>query len=108
MNNLAQKSCGPCRGEVPPLTGGALQEFVSDLVGDWQVVDGHRLEKTFQFSDFVGALGFTNNVGVLAEAQQHHPDIYLAWGKVKVTLWTHKIGGLSENDFIMAAKIDSL
>lgn len=78
------------------------------LEGDWTLVDEHHLEKTFTFSNFRQALDFTNQVGALAEAEGHHPDIHLAWGKVKLTIWTHKIDGLTESDFILAAKVDAL
>jgi 4a-hydroxytetrahydrobiopterin dehydratase len=78
------------------------------LGGGWDIVSEHHLEKEYKFKDFRAALDFTNRVGELAEAQGHHPDIYLAWGKVKLTLWTHKIDGLTESDFIFAAKADSL
>jgi len=72
------------------------------------LMDQCKIEKTFTFSNFAKALAFTNKIGELAEQEKHHPDIYLAWGKVKVSLWTHKIDGLSENDFILAAKIDQI
>ena len=108
MSELAKKTCGACRGDVPPLKGSALKEFQDQLGDEWSVIDEHHLERTFKFKDFVEALAFTNKLGELAEAQNHHPDIYLAWGQVKVTFWTHKIGGLSENDFIMAAKTNEL
>jgi 4a-hydroxytetrahydrobiopterin dehydratase len=105
---LAAKECVPCKGGVPPLKGEALAELQRQLGGTWTAVGEHHLEKEFRFPDFRSALGFTNRVGELAEAVNHHPDIYLAWGKVKVTIWTHKIGGLSEADFVLAAKVDSL
>lgn len=108
MSGLAQQKCGPCRGGTPPLQGPALKKLQEQLGGGWQVVNEHHLEKEFQFKDFKAALAFTNRVGELAEHTNHHPDIFLAWGKTKITLWTHKIGGLAENDFIMAAKIDAL
>ena len=104
---LAQKECIPCRGGVPPLRGDELKPLAAQ-VPQWQVVDEHHLEREFRFPDFKYALAFTNLVGELAEAQGHHPDILLAWGKVKVTIWTHKIDGLTESDFVLAAKIDSL
>jgi len=88
------------------LEGEELQSLVRQLGNGWGVVEGHHLEKLFQFNDFVDALAFTNRVGVLAEEQGHHPDIYLAWGKVRITIWTHKIDGLTESDFILAAKSD--
>lgn len=106
MSELAGKQCVPCRGGVPALEGEELQSLVRQLGNGWRVVEGHHLEKLFEFSDFVDALAFTNRVGVLAEEQGHHPDIYLAWGKVRITIWTHKIDGLTESDFIFAAKSD--
>jgi 4a-hydroxytetrahydrobiopterin dehydratase len=81
---------------------------MKELHSDWKVVEGNHLERTFRFSDFLSALQFVNEVGDLAEREGHHPDIFLSWGKVKITLYTHAIGGLSENDFILAAKIDTL
>ena len=108
MNELAAKECVPCKGGVPPLEGKALAELQQRLGADWQVVRGHHLEKEFAFKNFREALAFTNQVGDLAEAQNHHPDIYLAWGMVKVTLWTHKVDGLTEADFVFAAKVNEL
>lgn len=105
---LAAKDCIPCKGGVPPLKGAGLQELSAQLSHDWKVVDEHHLEKRFTFKDFKQALDFTNKVGAVAEAQGHHPDIALAWGKVGITLWTHKIDGLTESDFVMAAKIESI
>lgn len=106
-SDLAARNCVPCRGGTPPLAGAELQHLASRLP-TWKVVDGHHLERTFTFPDFKRALAFTNEVGGLAEKQGHHPDIMLAWGKVLITLWTHKINGLTESDFILAAKIDQL
>ena len=108
MSELAQKECIPCKGGTPPLKGRELSELQDKLDGGWQVVDEHHLEKEYRFKDFRSALTFTNKVGELAETQGHHPDILLSWGKVKLTLWTHKIGGLTESDFILAAKADTL
>lgn len=108
MNELASKQCVPCRGGTPPLKGGALAEMQNKLGNGWQVIDDHHLEKEYRFANFRQALDFTNRVGELAESNNHHPDIYLAWGKVKATLWTHKIDGLTESDFVMAAKIEEL
>ena len=93
---------------MPPLKGDSLAKLAGELGGGWQVVAEHHLQKEYKFKDFREALAFTNKVGALAEAQQHHPDIYLAWGKVKLTVWTHKIDGLTESDFVMAAKSDKL
>ena len=91
-----------------PLVGEELQELHNELGNDWQVIDGHHLEKEYSFKNFAEALDFTNKVGALAEEIFHHPDIYLAWGKVRITVWTHKIDGLNEADFIFAAKADAL
>jgi 4a-hydroxytetrahydrobiopterin dehydratase len=105
--SLAEKHCVPCRGGVPPLKGEQLEELKAQVPG-WQVVDGHHLTRTFTFPDFRTALDFVNRVGETAEAEGHHPDVYLAWGKVEVKTWTHKIDGLTESDFILAARIDRL
>ncbi len=106
-NDLAKKSCVPCRGGVPPLAGAELKSLESALGGAWRVVDGHHLEKSYVFDDFKQALDFTNRVGEIAEAEGHHPNILLEWGKVTLTIWTHKIDGLTESDFILAAKADA-
>ena len=90
------------------MKGEALAKLAGELDGGWQVKAERQLEKEYPFKDFREALAFTNMVGELAEAQGHHPDIYLAWGKVKLTVWTHKINGLTESDFVMAAKADKL
>jgi len=108
MSELARKQCVPCMGGVPPLQGREVKKLLDQLGRGWTVVDDHHLEKEYKFDDFRQALGFTNRVGELAEEQGHHPDVYLAWGKVKLTLWTHKINGLTESDFIFAAKADEL
>lgn len=107
MSLLAAKTCVPCRGGVPPLKGQEIAPLAREL-RDWQVVEEHHLFKSYQFPDFRTALDFVNRVGELAEEQGHHPDILLAWGKVEITIWTHKINGLTESDFILAAKIDAL
>jgi 4a-hydroxytetrahydrobiopterin dehydratase len=107
MSDLASKTCVPCRGGVPPLKGKDLQSL-ADQVSGWKVVNEHHITKSFVFPDFKAALAFVNKVGELAESQGHHPDILLAWGKAEITTWTHKIDGLTESDFILAAKIDRL
>ncbi len=107
MTDLAEKTCVPCRGGVPALKGEALHNL-SHQLPNWNVVDEHHITRTFTFPDFKQALDFVNRVGALAEQQGHHPDILLAWGKAEVTLWTHKVDGLTESDFIMASKIDRL
>ena len=108
MDDLASMECVPCKGGVPPLAGDELDQMMDRLGGGWQVIDGHHLKKEYKFPDFRSALDFTNRVGELAEGQGHHPDIYLAWGKVEITVWTHKINGLTESDFVFAAKSDAL
>lgn len=105
--SLAEKHCVPCRGGVPPLAGEALETLKAQAPG-WQVVDGHHLTKSFTFPDFKSALAFVNRVGAVAEEEGHHPDVFLAWGKVDIKIWTHKIDGLTESDFILAAKADRL
>ena len=106
MSDLAKKTCIPCKGGVPPLKGTKLDELLEKLKNDWKIIKEHHLEKEYSFKNFKEALSFTNKVGELAENQSHHPDIFLAWGKVKLTIWTHKIDGLTESDFIFAAKAD--
>lgn len=108
MAGLADKQCVPCEKGADPLKGEEIEKRAKELDADWRVVDEHHLERQFKFDDFRQALDFVNEVGELAEEQGHHPDIYLSYGKVKIQLWTHKINGLHENDFIMAAKIDAL
>jgi len=107
MEPLTQRSCVACRSDTPTLT---LEEItrLQPQIPQWVVEENRRLRHTFRFQDFVTALAFVNQIGALAEEEGHHPDLYLAWGKVGVVLWTHKIGGLSDNDFIMAAKTDVL
>lgn len=107
MTELADKTCVPCRGGVPPLTGSELNTLLKNIP-NWSVINEHHLHREYRFPDFKQALDFVNRVGAVAEEQGHHPDMLLAWGKVEVTLWTHKINGLTESDFIMAAKIDRL
>lgn len=107
MSELADQQCVPCRGGVPALSGAELESFVARVEG-WQVIEGHHIEKTLRFDDFAQALAFVNQVGAVAEEQGHHPDISFTWGRAKVQIWTHKIDGLTESDFVLAAKIDRL
>ena len=106
MSDLAKKTCIPCNGGVTPLKGTKLDALLEKLKNDWKIIKEHHLEKEYSFKNFKEALNFTIKVGELAENQGHHPDIFLAWGKVKLTIWTHKIDGLTESDFIFAAKAD--
>jgi 4a-hydroxytetrahydrobiopterin dehydratase len=107
MSELATLTCVPCRGGEPALKGSELDELRRKLP-DWEVINEHHLHRAFTFPDFKQALALVERVGDLAEQQGHHPDIYLAWGKVEITIWTHKVDGLTESDFILAAKIDQL
>ena len=107
MSELASKRCEPCEKGTPALQGEELQRMLGEVPG-WNVVDGKRIEKEYRFPDFRSALEFVNRLGEVAEEEGHHPDVYLTWGKVRVALSTHSIGGLSANDFILAAKADRL
>jgi 4a-hydroxytetrahydrobiopterin dehydratase len=105
---LSEKKCVPCEGGVARLGGGDLRKYAGLISGNWRIVDDHHLEREFGFADFLQALAFVNRVGEIAEQEKHHPDMSLSWGRVAITIWTHAIDGLSENDFILAAKIDQL
>ncbi len=105
--DLADRQCVPCKGGVPPLKGEPLRAMAQQ-VSQWTVADEHHLERSFAFKNFRQALDFTNRLGELAEQQGHHPDICLSWGRVDVRIWTHKINGLTESDFVLAAKTDRL
>ncbi|MFN3531193.1 MAG: 4a-hydroxytetrahydrobiopterin dehydratase [Candidatus Brocadia sp.] len=107
MSELAAKKCIPCKGGVPPLKGEALVALQKQIEG-WDVVEEHHLFKTFKFPDFRKALDFVNKVGEIAEQEGHHPIITFTWGKVEIKIYTHKINGLTESDFILAAKIDAI
>ena len=107
MSNLLNKKCIPCSTYMVPLKGEELNQFINQIEG-WIIINEHHLEKEYRFPDFKTALDFVNKVGDVAEQEDHHPDIYLTWGKVKMGIYTHKIDGLSENDFILAAKIDKI
>ena len=105
---LADQQCVPCRGGVPPLGAERIAELLRELEPGWESVRGHHLRKTYKSKDFKSSLAFVNRIGAMAEEQGHHPDLHLAWGKVVVEIWTHKIDGLTESDFIFAAKCDRL
>lgn len=106
--SLADRKCTPCSGGVEPLKGPALHKLFEQLGNDWQLVEEHHIEREYRFKNFQQALDFVNSVGRMAEELGHHPDVYLTWGKVRLQLWTHKIKGLHDNDFIFAAKADNL
>ncbi|MFZ3264018.1 MAG: 4a-hydroxytetrahydrobiopterin dehydratase [Terriglobales bacterium] len=110
MSSLADKTCIPCKGGVPPLKGKELAAMHQQLPesAHWNIVHEHHLVRSYKFPDFKSALAFVNRVGALAEEQRHHPDILLGWGKVVITTWTHAVDGLTESDFILAAKINQL
>jgi 4a-hydroxytetrahydrobiopterin dehydratase len=103
---LTSKHCVPCEGGIPALTADEIATLMPRLEG-WAVADDKKLTKSYTFPDFVQALAFVNRAGAVAEEEGHHPDLLLTWGKVGVELTTHAIGGLSENDFILAAKLDA-
>jgi len=107
MTRLAQKHCVPCREGVPALRAGELLPYAQQLP-DWKIIQEHHITRSFLFSDFKAGLDFVNRVAAVAEAEGHHPDLCLAWGKVDVQIYTHKIRGLTESDFVLAAKIDEL
>jgi 4a-hydroxytetrahydrobiopterin dehydratase len=104
---LAERACLPCRGGVPPMRPAEYEPLLAQLE-HWTVVNGHHLRRNFIFNDFVSALHFTNLAGALAEEQGHHPEITVGWGHALVEVWTHKIDGLAESDFVLAAKLDQL
>ena len=107
-SDLKQKSCIPCEGGVDPLKGEKLSPYSLFIHEDWSIVEEHHMLREFKFGDFREALNFTNRVGEIANQEGHHPDILLSYGKAVVTIWTHAIDGISENDFILAAKIDAI
>jgi 4a-hydroxytetrahydrobiopterin dehydratase len=106
VSELADQKCVPCRGGVPPLKGKPLAELAARLRAGWTIEREHHLIKSFEFPDFAQALAFANRAGAVAETEGHHPDLLVRWGEVRVTIWTHKIDGLTESDFVLAAKID--
>lgn len=108
MAELVEKKCVPCESSTPPLSDEAIVALITELGANWKVVNDHHLEKEYLFKDFKEALAFTNQVGALAESEGHHPSIHLSYGKVRLVLWTNSINGLSENDFILAAKCDEI
>lgn len=107
MSELADRTCRPCRDGTPPLDRAEAERLLVPLQG-WCLIDGKRLTKRYGFTDFRGALAFANAVGEVAESENHHPDIALGWGYATLDIWTHAAGGLTENDFILAAKAERL
>lgn len=107
LGDLASRKCVPCHGGVPRLRGAEIEPFARQLSG-WRVVEEHHLARAYEFADFAAALRFVNRVGEVAEAEGHHPDITFGWAYARVEIYTHAIDGLSESDFILAAKIDVL
>ncbi len=105
--NLADRNCVPARAGTPSLTADEIKSYLEELAG-WSVDDENKLTKSFEFKNFVQAVDLVNRITEVAEAQDHHPDLYVRWGEVRVYLWTHSIDGLHDSDFIMAAKIDRL
>ncbi len=109
MSDLSKKKCVPCEGNTPPLTPEAAAQLQKQLDGEWMIVDNtHLLTKHFTFKNFKQTMEFVNKVAAVAESEGHHPDLTVSYGGVTVELMTHAVGGLSENDFILAAKIDAL
>ncbi len=105
--DLANRSCVPCHGGVPRLSGVEIERFIGELQG-WEVMEEHHLKKSYEFPNFRQSLALVNRIGEVAEAEGHHPDICFGWGRVEITIHTHAIDGLSESDFILAAKVDQL
>ena len=108
MTTLAETKCESCDTATKPLDAQKDGELLKELGGGWRVIDGHHLEKQFDFKDFRQALAFTNRIGEVAESVGHHPDIYLTWGKVRLNIFTHKVSGLTKDDFILAAKFEKV
>lgn len=107
-DDLLHKKCVPCEKWMPPIKGDAIKPYLSQLSLEWEVVDDTKIKHVFMFKDFKESMVFVNKIAEIAEAEGHHPDIFISWNKVRITLWTHFIKGLHENDFIMAKKIEAL
>ena len=106
--SLKDKRCIPCEGGIPPLTSEEILSLIEQINDDWKVIADHHIEREFKFSNFQTALDFVNQAGKICEDEAHHADFELSWGRVKVMIWTHKIDGLAESDFFLAAKIDDI
>ncbi|MBJ7449903.1 MAG: 4a-hydroxytetrahydrobiopterin dehydratase [Parachlamydiales bacterium] len=107
MASLSQKKCAPCHSQEGKFNQNQIKDYI-ELVPDWSLIDNHHIQRSYKFKNFADALTFVNKIGVIAEQEGHHPDIEFGWGKVKIILWTHSVNGLSENDFILAAKFNEL
>ena len=108
LENLSDMECIPCKGGVPPLSEEESGAFLSQIHEDWEVVENHHLTRTWSFPDFASALEFTNQLGEVCEQQNHHADFELGWGRVVSVIFTHKIDGLTESDFVLASKFDTI
>ncbi len=108
MLSLKEKTCIPCQGGIPPLSLEEINPYMDQIHSDWNLIADHHIEREFTFSDFQTALDFVNSAGEICEMEDHHADFELSWGRVKIMIWTHKIDGLHESDFILAAKIDAI
>lgn len=107
-SNLAEKSCEPCKGGMPPLGGSEARRLLAQLGDGWELVNDHHLRKVFHFPEFHDSISWVNKVADLADEQGHHPNIRIDYDEVELDIWTHKIGGLTESDFVLAAKVDAL
>lgn len=106
--SLSDKHCIPCQGGVPPLNQQEISQLLVQLTGNWQINEVGHLTKSYSFHNFIDAMHFANQIAQIAEEEAHHPDLTIAWGKCAVEIWTHKINGLTESDFILAAKIEAI
>ncbi len=106
--DLKSKKCIPCKGGIPPLTPEQIAEYTPHIAPEWTVVEHHHLQRSFRFKNFVETMGFVNMMAAIAEAEDHHPDFCVSYGRVDVRIWTHAVDGLTESDFILAAKIEAL
>lgn len=108
MTDLAARRCVPCRGDTPPLPEERRRELLRSLHPDWRIRDSHHLQRTWRLRDFAQALALANRIGEIAERENHHPTLEIAWGRLTASIHTHAIDDLTESDFILAAKIDRL